>query len=381
MQMSIPRKAVTPLVTTALWLAYYTVELLRDFYTLGDKLPVALVPVTVLLVVVETLVFWVPLTLAFLAFAERVPLTADFWPRGAVKLVTAAAAAIICRGVWIWFSQPVYSALYPDSPYELPPFPIHIARSFYMYHVRVLLVIAFCYAWVHLRRTHENRIHIAELETRVTNARLDALAAQLNPHFLFNALNSIAELIHVDPDAADRMLMTLSTLLRFNLSTTEHEITVENEISLVAQYFSIEKVRLGERLDVQWSIEPGTTSALVPVLILQPLAENAIVHGIARRRTPGVVCVTIRREGDMLVMEVHNDRGPAQARTDARPRGAGVGLANTRARLECLYREQASLDVGAHDDGSWVARIALPLRYAPAANDRVTEPPRAAALS
>ena len=355
-------------VASALWLLYclsYADELL----TFPDS---KWGPITwsqaMLYGIIGIVLCWVPLTILLVETARHVRITRRTLFSGMVKLALAIVVVLFLRAVYIYLiSPPLYELLplFPAEPEQ--SFREMIATSARYNLIRVLVILAVCYSWVHLQNTQAARLRIAELESGLTRARLDALAAQLNPHFLFNALNSIAELIHLDPQAADRMLIALSALLRRSLSSPGHEVTVQEEAALVAQYFSIEKIRLGERLDVHWEIDPSCTQALVPALILQPLAENAIVHGIARRRTPGRIDIAIRCADERLVMEVSDD-GRA---SEAAPRrgGHGIGLANTQARLRCLYGNDWSLTLHTGADARSVVRVDLPLRFLHAVND------------
>jgi signal transduction histidine kinase len=316
-----------------------------------------------IIIVPDAVVFWTPFTLAFLALARRLPLGYELWPWGAIKLVAATLLALCVRGLYSWSLNPVLKNVAPTWFEPLPPLPAGMIHAVYPEHMKVLLVIGLCMAWVQIRRMHANRLHIAELETRLTRARLDALGAQLNPHFLFNALNSIAELLHRDARTAVGMIHALSALLRFSLANREHEIRVDDEVALAQRFLAIEEIRYGDRLGVSWSIAPDVADALVPALVLQPLVENAVKHGVTRRRGAGVVSIAIARSGDMLAIEVGNALPPASAPP---ARGHGVGLANTRDRLSCLYDEDWSLALHTRGD-TCVVRVELPLRRAPAA--------------
>jgi LytS/YehU family sensor histidine kinase len=305
--------------------------------------------------------FWTPLTLAFIAIARRAPLSRGRWLSSGLVLCAAIAAAVLARAAFTWLTYAHAGEIYAPWAQPLPSTDVLVKQSFYYSHTKILLIVFVCYLYVHVEKTHQNRVRIAELETRLTRARLDALSAQLHPHFLFNAMNSIAELIHHDADAADRMLVALGGLLRYSLASPEHELSVREETDLVAQYLSIEKIRLGDRLEVRWSVEPEVQGALMPALMLQPLAENAIVHGISRRRAPGVLAITIGRAGDALSIQVRND-GPS-AESPRRKDGSGIGLANTQDRLRCLYGEAWSLTFDTDDTGTSTVRIELPLRH------------------
>ncbi len=191
----------------------------------------------------------------------------------------------------------------------------------------------------------------------LTEARLDLLKAQLEPHFLFNTLHSIAELMHHDVEAADRMLTRLSELLRATLEWGgRQEIRVADELALVERYLDIERIRLGDRLTTRIDVDPAALDALVPVFVLQPIVENAVRHAIAPRKSGGTVAVKIRAEDGELKMEIEDD-GPGFA-AGAIER---VGLRNTRARLRQFYgADRLYIDRGALGGAS--VHLMLPFR-------------------
>jgi len=182
------------------------------------------------------------------------------------------------------------------------------------------------------------------LQTQVTarEAELRALRAQLNPHFLFNSLNSISALAGADPEGARDMCGLLGDFLRTSLSLGGRErVTLEEELALAGRYLAVEQVRFGPRLMVERAIEPAALRCLVPPLLIQPLVENAVKHGVADRVEGGVLRIAARRRGDTLEISVENPRDRA-----APPRrGTGLGLENVRQRLAALDPRQAHLDV------------------------------------
>ncbi len=197
----------------------------------------------------------------------------------------------------------------------------------------------------------------SRLSEQLTTARLAALQAQLNPHFLFNSLNTIAVLVRGgDSRDAARVVEQLSDVLRRTLSTQANEIALADELELVRQYLAVEQARFSDRLRPQFDIDPATLDAKIPTFALQHLVENAIRHGIARRTEAGRVAITARRDGDMLEITVEDD-GPGIA--DDAPQLAGHGLANTRERLRTLYGERASLSIKRIEQGT-IAMLRVP---------------------
>jgi two-component sensor histidine kinase len=199
-------------------------------------------------------------------------------------------------------------------------------------------LVGVCQAITNFRSSQERERRAAELEARLTSAKLQALRMQINPHFLFNTLNSIAALVYVNPRAADEMLGDLSELLRRSLdSMEEQEIPLAQELEFIGAYLSIEQKRFGDRLRVEQSVPDELRKALVPALILQPLVENAIRHGIEPRRGPGLISIEAKQEDKHLHLMVRDD-GRGCSPEDSNNSGRrGIGLANTQARLQGLY--------------------------------------------
>jgi hypothetical protein len=208
------------------------------------------------------------------------------------------------------------------------------------------------------------RARVARLQEQLGRARLDALRAQLQPHFLFNTLNSISVLTGTDPARANRMLLDLSELLRATLEGGgDHEVTLDGELGLLERYVAIQRVRFGERLLVRFEVDAAARSALVPSLLLQPLVENAIVHGVEARASGVSVTVRAHASGGRLVLAVE-DSGPGLGAPSAPD---GVGLANTRARLEQLHGGAGRLELSASPSGGVSVTIDIPLRRRPGA--------------
>jgi signal transduction histidine kinase len=212
--------------------------------------------------------------------------------------------------------------------------------------------------WQALAR--EQELAASRLEASLTQARLAVLQSQLNPHFLFNTLNAINALaLTGKQEAVSHTLGTLSDLLRISLDDDRpQQIPLSDELDFLDRYLDIQRTRFGERLTVTQSIDPDTTALLVPSMILQPLVENAIVHGISALPGPGSIHVGAAREGGTLCIEVH-DSGPG-ARAPATASVSGIGLSNTRARLAQLYGDQATLTLREGPAGGMIASLRLP---------------------
>jgi sensor histidine kinase YesM len=200
-----------------------------------------------------------------------------------------------------------------------------------------------------------------EREFRLAQAQLQALRMQLHPHFLFNTLNAIAELVYSDPKAADRCILSVSELLRFSLeSHRTQEVTLKEEIDFLEKYLEIQKMLMRERLRVKLNVEPETLDASVPNMLLQPLVENAIKHGISPRPEGGNIEVYARRLDGKLYVEVTDDG----LGMHEQPNGNGVGLVNTRERLKHLYGHAQAFNVSSFPGRGVTIRITLPFREA-----------------
>jgi LytS/YehU family sensor histidine kinase len=218
-----------------------------------------------------------------------------------------------------------------------------------------LAIISVAHALYFYRRSQARERHGLELEAGLAKARLEALQMQLQPHFLFNSLNAIAALIHKDPDAADEMVAALSDFLRLTLENrTAQELPLRRELEFVERYLAIEKVRFGERLQFVIDTPSDTLLALVPALVLQPLVENAVRHGLEPKMGGGSLTITARRSDEELVLTVEDNGAGFHGKTPSE----GIGLVNTRARLGELYGDAARLEMR-NGDGVEV-RITLP---------------------
>jgi anti-sigma regulatory factor (Ser/Thr protein kinase) len=202
-----------------------------------------------------------------------------------------------------------------------------------------------------------------ELEVRLAQAQLQTLKLQLHPHFLFNALNTVTALLRTDPDAAERILSGLSETLRFSLRHAgAHEVALSRELEFLHHYLGIQQIRFQHRLAVTFSIAPETRQALVPSLILQPLVENAIRHGIEPRACGGRVEIGAERVNGQLRLTVRDD-GVGLRETSSRA-GHGIGLSNTQERLARMYGEAHTFELRAGEHGGVAVSIAIPYRQA-----------------
>ena len=217
------------------------------------------------------------------------------------------------------------------------------------------------HAVLYYRESRDRAIRASQLETRLIAAQMAALRQQLQPHFLFNTLHAISALMHRDVEAADRTLMKLSDLLRMTLEHVGHqEIPLHAELDFLSKYLDIEQTRFADRLVVRFDIEPETLDTLVPTLLLQPLVENAIKHGVSRKNGPGHVDIRARRDHDKLWIEVRDDGlGLSETALDALQKG--IGVSTTRARLQHQFGADYRFEFHRLEEGVAVV-VALPWR-------------------
>jgi two-component system, LytTR family, sensor kinase len=242
-----------------------------------------------------------------------------------------------------------------------------LAKTF-QYNVWVYwVIVAVSHAFDYYRKFHERELRTAELEKRLVQARLSALQSQLNPHFLFNTLHTISALMHKDVEAADRMVMKLSELLRLALDNTDtHEVPLRQELDFLDRYLEIEQTRFRDRLAVEREIEPGTLGAHVPNLVLQPLVENAIRHGLERHARPGRITLRAWRRDGQLELNVEDNGGGLPEGPLAR---TGIGISNTRNRLEQLYGAAQKFELQNVPSGGLLARVIIPFHEQPMTTD------------
>ncbi len=231
------------------------------------------------------------------------------------------------------------------------------------------------------QRFREREQMASLLQSQLVQARLQALQMQLNPHFLFNTLNSVSSLMRSDPDGADEMLERLSSLLRITLAKGQAQrIPLQEEMEVVQLYVSIQQLRFGDRVRHSVEVDPEAWDALVPSMILQPIVENAYVHGISRSLGEGTITIKASVEGDKLCISIRNTGGVPGSFGDALKR-EGVGIANVKARLELHYGSRQSFSIREMLPGDVTALCVLPLEIDKRPSSDHAEPLYAASSS
>jgi two-component system LytT family sensor kinase len=287
---------------------------------------------------------WALLTPLVAWLARRFPLHGPGrWRHLAIHLVAAASVAVGKTAA----DRAVFAMLTGFRPYLLLS---TVALHFTIYFA----IVAAAHGLEYYRRSRERE----QLEARLAATRLQLLSMQLQPHFLFNTLNTIAELVHDDPESADRMIAGLSDLLRRTLDLKDaHEVTLEEELRVLDLYLDLQRIRFGERLQVRIDVDDAARTARVPLLLLQPIVENSIRHGLAARASAGRIEIRGRRSGSRLQLEVEDDGEPVEGE----PRH-GIGLQNVRARLEALHGQNFSLTLAPAGSGGTHVTIDMPLK-------------------
>ena len=311
---------------------------------------------------------WALLTPAVIYLAQTFPLRrGNLFKNLPLHLFAAAAAAALHLSIYILIQQ----IFFPNPRNTLSFWQTFQGLSVAEFHVDLLTYWILVGIW-HLREINRQNIEreretarmllqTSQLETNLTQARLDALKMQIHPHFLFNTLNSISVLMRGgDAEAADKMLVRLSELLRAALKTEgKQEVLLKDELEFLRGYLEIEQVRFQDRLKIDFAVENETLNAKVPNLILQPIVENAIRHGIAPLEKEGKILIESRRENGFVEISV-KDNGAGLDENSKNPKG--IGLKNTRERLEKLYGESQNFEVAPNDGGGICVTIRIPYR-------------------
>lgn len=290
-----------------------------------------------------------------IAVLRRIRIMPARWLRYACHLLLLVVLSLLHTSL-MWGSRVALFRLCGLGDYHYGVMPWRYAMEFpsdVFYYVLVAVVL-----WLidRYREARQREVKTAQLESALSEAQLDALRLQLNPHFLFNTLNAISSIMYEQPRAADEMLSRIGDLLRATLSAKEQEHALAEEWRLLALYLDIQRARFGNELEVVIESDPALNAARVPFLVLQPLVENAIEYSGGDVRK---VQVTASQQGDQLQLAVHN--GETQ---DAKPahRGHGIGLSNIEARLKHLYGDRAGVRLEHQEAQGTRVFLWLPLR-------------------
>jgi signal transduction histidine kinase len=323
---------------------------------------------------------WAALAPLLVWLARRFPIERPHWLRSALVHLPGSLAFSVLH---LYLYAVATRVMMPGWTYQpLEIFRVMFGAKFSPGFLTYWAIVGAASAFDYYQRYQERELRASRLEAQFTQAQLSLLKMQLHPHFLFNTLHSISALMHRDVDLADRMLARLGDLLRLSLDSLRvEEVPLRQELDFLLRYVEIEKMRFEDRLDVRVDAAPPALDAAVPNLILQPLVENAIRYGVAGGAMPCRIVVAARREDGALLISV-TDNGPGIS-SDARSASAtGLGLSNTRARLDQLYNGGGRLDLEDAPGGGLRVTLRVPF-HLPAASaiDVETDPARAATIA
>jgi two-component system, LytTR family, sensor kinase len=308
---------------------------------------------------------WIPASLMAIVLAERVPLTRTAWRRNLwIHLLAIPATAFVTNLLVVsayWARQGAFRGAL--SLVERAAFwglvRLHVAALLYAGSVAATLGVR---SW---RRLRDRELELARLETQLAQARLHVLSAQIRPHFLFNTLHTIGQLWRSGRhDQADAMLDHLGSLFQKVIASTARvQVPLAEELAMVGDYLAIEEARFGERVRSRITADDAALACLVPPLLLQPIVENAVRHGLSPSPAGGSVWVDARVQGERLVLKVCDD-GAGSAAGPRATAGSGTGLSNVRERLAGLYGDRQRLDIVPGSAGGTEVRLELPLTEA-----------------
>lgn len=339
--------------------------------------------VTTLWLEMSQLVPYFPLTPFVYAFAVRYPVRAYNWKsRSALYLaagVLFSLCHIILRGLTPYgiYDSKVHdwtSAIWSAQTHTFAVQWMGLRKLFFNNIVDDITgtffpIVLIAHAISYYSKFRDRELRASQLEGQLAKAHLQSLKSQLQPHFLFNTMHSISALMMTDVRAADRMITRLADLLRMNLEFAGTQITtLSRELEFVNCYLEIEQIRFEERLRVILDIAPETLDAQVPLLLLQPVVDNAVKHGISRMTAGGAIHISSRRENGDLKLEIR-DNGPGLSNANS-DHGCGLGLKVTRQRLETLYGANQSVELACPPEGGVAVTVTIPFQIAP---DEVAE--------
>lgn len=296
--------------------------------------------------------------------AKHLPLDRQHWVRNGllhlpISIVLGVALTALGRvAIWLKFGYP------EGRPLTLEGVTRFVIANFSEAIGIYLLIALTSYAFSYYRRFRAGQLRTLQLEAQLSNAQLEALKMQLHPHFLFNTLHSISALLKKDTEAARRMITRLGDFLRMTLENSgAQEVSLQQEIEFLRCYLEIERIRFQDRLITNVNVAPEVLDAKVPNLILQPIVENAIRHGISPRSTPGIVEIEAKpQDGSLRIQVRDNGPGLAEHRSADTLFRKGVGLANTETRLERLYGQAHKFDLENDPEGGLVVTLVIPLQ-------------------
>ena len=363
--------AVSFVVWTFIWIAA-TASIYELYRSIGKPMSF----LSVLGLEASQILTYAPLTPFVFLLAVRYPVQRNNWLRRSLPFLAGgllfSLAHITLRGLtpygsWDAQAREWVSAIWSRQAHGFR-IEWHVFQDMFLRNVvdditgTYVPILLVAQAVSYYRRFRERELHSAQLEGQLAKAHLQALKSQLQPHFLFNTMHSISALMLIDVRAADKVMTRLSDLLRMSLENDGTQVaTLSRELEFVTAYLEIEKVRFEDRLSVVFDIAPETLDAQVPHLLLQPLAENAVRHGISKRLHEGKICISASHDDHQLSLVVR-DNGPGLNGTGTGSLREGLGLRATRERLRTLYGEDQSVEIANAPDQGVQVNIRIPFR-------------------
>jgi len=304
-------------------------------------------------------VVWSGAILVAIAATERLPINSG---RQLGRIVTHIVICLVVTALWGVIAYYACLAIVPGWQ------PLGVARMLTSTSKNVLfgygLIVLLVHIILRVRQHRNQEVALLRQAHLATQAQLQVLKLEMQPHFLFNALHSVSALIHSNPNAANETLVLVSDMLRHAVDTSRvQEVPLREELSTLGLYTQIQQVRFGDRLCLSWDVAEETLDAAVPHMLLQPLVENAIKHGVEAHSNAGNIVIGARKDGDALWMSIRDD-GPGHKVPSPR-RGAGVGIANVRSRLNQLYGANHSFTLENADGGGTLVKLRVPFALAP----------------
>ncbi len=305
---------------------------------------------------------WAILVFPIIFFADKFRLERSKWIKSlSVHLIIALIAAFLHRTISLLMYYSIF-AIEKIANGFTPKLVAKIIGGSFDAFVIYWLILGIYYSYDYYRQYQQQKIMKSELEAQLALAQLQALKMQLHPHFLFNTLHAISTLMEEDIKSARRMLTRLSDLLRQTLDNIGvQEVTLAQELDFLKSYLEIEKIRFQERLNVTFNIKSDTLNAMAPNLILQPLVENAIKHGISPLAKGGQIEISAWKDDTALNLQI-TDSGHGSSQMNSNKNNNGVGLTNTRKRLQQLYGDNFTFNVWNGENGGFKVFLAFPFK-------------------
>jgi len=292
--------------------------------------------------------------------ARRNPFHKNTWLKPLMIHLVCMTIFSIAHTSWNWVTRLLLAPLIGLGGYDYGRISVRYPMEFSVDVIAWISLASFVYLFDYYRKSKQRELRTAQLEASLTQSQLQNLRLQMEPHFLFNSLNAISATMYEDVRAADEMISALSDLLRNSLNSSRaQEVPLEKEIELLEDYLAVMHARLEDRLVVDLDVQSDVREALVPSLVLQPLVENSIRHGLDPKAVALRIEVSARREGDALYLHV-KDNGRGLPKGEGTALHKGVGLGNTESRLEALYGPEHRMQWESASEGGFLVTLEIP---------------------